>query len=204
MTSLGRRHGSSGQSTPPKLAMSSHEHHPLDHSFRAIPAVTRARAGQGRHGRGREGIIITPRESQRLTASRSARSRARTSTTSRRTASASRTARAARCSSASRTTADAPPATVDSALLDRIRKCVGELTVNVQVVPGVKRHENGGEYTALTIPRATGVASTSDGRYFHRVGDTCRPIVRIPAMPIGRRNNRERLRAVHAVRARDS
>jgi ATP-dependent DNA helicase RecG len=75
--------------------------------------------------------------------------------------------------------ADAPPASqhVEPALLERIRKRVGELTVNVQVVPELKRHENGGEYIALTIPRATGVASTSDGRYFLRVGDTCRPIV---------------------------
>ena len=75
--------------------------------------------------------------------------------------------------------ADAPPSSqrVDPALLDRIRKRVGELTVNVQVVPELKRHENGGEYITLTIPRASGVASTSDGRYFLRVGDTCRPIV---------------------------
>jgi ATP-dependent DNA helicase RecG len=75
--------------------------------------------------------------------------------------------------------ADAPPTSqrVDPALLDRIRKRVGELTVNVQVVPELKRHENGGEYVALAIPRAVGVASTSDGRYFLRVGDTCRPIV---------------------------
>jgi ATP-dependent DNA helicase RecG len=73
----------------------------------------------------------------------------------------------------------APPAEqrVDPALLERIRKRVGELTVNVQVAPELKRHENGGEYIALTIPRATAVASTSDGRYFLRVGDTCRPIV---------------------------
>lgn len=75
--------------------------------------------------------------------------------------------------------AHAPPANqrVEPALLDRIRKRVGELTVNVQVMPELRRHENGGEYIALTIPRATGVASTSDGRYFLRVGDTCRPIV---------------------------
>lgn len=75
--------------------------------------------------------------------------------------------------------ADAPPASqrVDPALLDRIRKRVGELTVNVQVVPEVRLHENGGEYISLTVPRATGVALTSDGRYFLRVGDTCQPIV---------------------------
>jgi ATP-dependent DNA helicase RecG len=75
--------------------------------------------------------------------------------------------------------ADAPPSDqrVDSALLDRIRKRVCELTVNVQVLPEIKQHENGGEYIALTIPRSVGVASTSDGRYFVRVGDGCRPVV---------------------------
>lgn len=75
--------------------------------------------------------------------------------------------------------ADAPPASqrIEPALLDRIRKRVGELTVNVRVLPELKRHENGGEYIALSVPRAVGVASTSDGRYFLRIGDTCRPIV---------------------------
>jgi ATP-dependent DNA helicase RecG len=75
--------------------------------------------------------------------------------------------------------AEAPPAhqRVDPALADRIRKRVGELTVNVHVAAEVKRHRNGGEYVAVTIPRSVGVASTSDGRYFLRVGDTCRPIV---------------------------
>ena len=37
--------------------------------------------------------------------------------------------------------------------------------------------DNGGQFIALTIPRALGVASTCDGRYFLRVGDTCRPVV---------------------------
>lgn len=71
--------------------------------------------------------------------------------------------------------ADAPPAVqrVEPALLDRICKRVGELTVNVQVVPELKRHENGGEYIELTILRATRIASTCDGRYFLRIGDTC-------------------------------
>lgn len=66
---------------------------------------------------------------------------------------------------------------MDPALVDRIRKRMTELTVNVQVLPEVHRHENGGEYIVLTVPRAVGVASTTDGRYFLRVGDTCQPIV---------------------------
>jgi ATP-dependent DNA helicase RecG len=73
----------------------------------------------------------------------------------------------------------APPATqhIEPSLLDRIRKRVGELTVNTHVLPSLRRHENGGEYIVLTVPRSVGVASTSDGRYFLRVGDTCRPVV---------------------------
>ncbi|MEZ4219312.1 MAG: ATP-binding protein [Polyangiaceae bacterium] len=72
----------------------------------------------------------------------------------------------------------APPVgqRIDPALIDRIRKRIGELTVNVQVMPEVRRVD-GDEYIVLTIPRSVGVASTTDGRYFVRVGDTCRPVV---------------------------
>ena len=73
----------------------------------------------------------------------------------------------------------APPAAqrIDATLPDRIRKRVGELTVNVRVEPELRRHENGGQYISVHVPRALGVASTSDGRYFLRVGDTCLPVV---------------------------
>lgn len=70
-----------------------------------------------------------------------------------------------------------PDQHIDPGLLDRLRKRVGELTVNVQVLPELKRHENGGEYVSLTVPRSVGVASTTDGRYFARIGDCCRPVV---------------------------
>ena len=72
-----------------------------------------------------------------------------------------------------------PPATqrIPASLVDRIRKRVGELTVNVQVAVEVRTDEGGGEYVAIAVPRSLGVASTSDGRYFIRVGDTCQPIV---------------------------
>jgi len=61
--------------------------------------------------------------------------------------------------------------------LDRIRRRVGELTVNVEVVTEIATAPNGGQYIVLTVPRSTGVASTSDGRYFVRIGDVCRPVV---------------------------
>lgn len=66
---------------------------------------------------------------------------------------------------------------IDASLLDQIRKRIGELTVNVQALPDLRRDENGGEYIVLEIPRSVGVASTRDGRYFLRIGDECRPIV---------------------------
>jgi ATP-dependent DNA helicase RecG len=72
-----------------------------------------------------------------------------------------------------------PPAgqRLDADLLGKIRQRIGELTVNVQVVPEIQHGTNGGEFILLTIPRSLGVASTSDGRYFLRVGDDCQPIV---------------------------
>ncbi len=72
-----------------------------------------------------------------------------------------------------------PPAAqrVPVELLDRLRKRIGELTVNVQVAPALVVAENGGEYIDLVVARASGVASTADGRYFLRVGDACRPVL---------------------------
>lgn len=62
-------------------------------------------------------------------------------------------------------------------VLDRLRKRIGELAVNVQALPSLQRAANGGEFIALVIERSPGVASTRDGRYFLRVGDTCQPVL---------------------------
>jgi ATP-dependent DNA helicase RecG len=72
-----------------------------------------------------------------------------------------------------------PPAgqVVPLDLLDRLRKRVGELTVNVQALPSVHRTPNGDEFIELLVDRSPNVASTSDGRYFLRVGDTCQPVL---------------------------
>ncbi len=74
-------------------------------------------------------------------------------------------------------TAPLPGQRIDAALLDQVQRRIGELTINVHAVPELRRHENGGDYIALHIPRSPGVASTSDGRYFLRVGDSCSPVV---------------------------
>jgi len=75
--------------------------------------------------------------------------------------------------------ADQPPADqrISDELMEQIRKRVAELTVNVQVAPERVVAGNGGEYVALQVARSAGVASTSDGRYFIRVADSCKPIV---------------------------
>lgn len=72
-----------------------------------------------------------------------------------------------------------PPAgqVVPPDVLDRLRKRIGELTVNVQALPSLQRAANGGEFIALVIERSPSVASTSDGRYFLRVSDTCLPVL---------------------------
>ena len=61
--------------------------------------------------------------------------------------------------------------------LDRLRRRIGELTVNVQALPSLRSAANGGEFVELAIERSPSVASTRDGRYFLRVGDTCQPVL---------------------------
>jgi ATP-dependent DNA helicase RecG len=62
-------------------------------------------------------------------------------------------------------------------VLVRLRKRMGELTVNVQALPSLQLAANGGEFIELVIERASSVASTRDGRYFLRVGDSCQPVL---------------------------
>lgn len=74
---------------------------------------------------------------------------------------------------------DLPPADqqINLELLDAIRKRITELTVNVTVLPQIIRADNGGQFIDLTILRSQAAASTSDGRFFQRIGDRCVPIV---------------------------
>lgn len=62
-------------------------------------------------------------------------------------------------------------------LPDTLRRRLGELTVNVSVRPSVQIAPNGAAFIELTIDRAASVASTSDGRYFLRIGDTSKPVL---------------------------
>jgi ATP-dependent DNA helicase RecG len=73
---------------------------------------------------------------------------------------------------------DLPPASqqIPVDLPDTLRRKLAERTVNVVVLPNIVTANNGGQYIDLTVPRATGTASTTDGRYYLRVADQSRPI----------------------------
>jgi ATP-dependent DNA helicase RecG len=74
---------------------------------------------------------------------------------------------------------DEPPIDqkISDDLLDQITKRISELTVNVLTNIEVKKGASGGEYIDLFIPRSVSVASTSDGRYYLRVSDQCKPVL---------------------------
>lgn len=76
--------------------------------------------------------------------------------------------------------ADMPPAKqrIPADLPAKLQKMVQGRTMNVSVVPQTITAENGGEYIELLVQRtASTVAATSDGRYYMRVDDTCKPIL---------------------------
>lgn len=72
-----------------------------------------------------------------------------------------------------------PPAgqTIPRDLAGRVRRRVGELTVNVETVAELRTSAGGGEVLVLAVRHSAGVASTHDGRYYLRVGDESRPVV---------------------------
>ena len=75
--------------------------------------------------------------------------------------------------------ADLPPAEhrIPVELPNTLRRRLGELTVNVSARAEIVRAANGGEYIDLKVGRSHAVASTSDGRYFLRIGDSSKPVL---------------------------
>lgn len=74
----------------------------------------------------------------------------------------------------------APPADqrIADELIERVRRRIGELTVNVTCA--VQRElsaETGGEYLLVTASRSHAPASTTDGRYYFRIADESKPLV---------------------------
>jgi ATP-dependent DNA helicase RecG len=72
-----------------------------------------------------------------------------------------------------------PPSQVvpPNLIVDFLKKIQG-ITLNVGLVPQILKAENGGEYLEVLVRRnASSIASTTDGRYYIRIGDNCRPLV---------------------------
>lgn len=72
-----------------------------------------------------------------------------------------------------------PPAeqVIPKDLPEKIRKRMGELTVNVTVAPTLKTTATGAEYIELRVSRSHSPASTTKGLYYLRVSDVCKPLV---------------------------
>ena len=54
---------------------------------------------------------------------------------------------------------------------------MGELTINVRLAVELQVWDNGAEYIRVMISRSLSPASTTDGRYYIRIADECKPLV---------------------------
>lgn len=73
-----------------------------------------------------------------------------------------------------------PPSnqSISDSLIEEITKRIPSLSLNVGVAPAKIKAPNGGEYIQLTVFRsAQTIASTTDGKYYMRVSDECRPLL---------------------------
>lgn len=71
-----------------------------------------------------------------------------------------------------------PDQKIPEQLVDLIRKRISELTINTGVVVSKKMANNGGEYIEIIIhPSQSSVASTTDGQYYIRISDHCKPVL---------------------------
>jgi ATP-dependent DNA helicase RecG len=67
---------------------------------------------------------------------------------------------------------------INPELPHKIRKRLSELTVNVATVPEIVVAENGGQYITLKILQSLStIASTTDGKYYYRISDGCKPLL---------------------------
>ncbi len=69
-----------------------------------------------------------------------------------------------------------PGQRIPAELADTLRRRLAELTVNVSGRAQLRVAENGGELVELVVDRSNATASTTDGRYFLRIGDASKPV----------------------------
>lgn len=67
---------------------------------------------------------------------------------------------------------------IPDGLIAKLTKQIQSRTINVSVIPQLKTAENGAEFIDLLVQRnAAAIASTSNGRYYIRVNDDCKPVL---------------------------
>jgi len=67
---------------------------------------------------------------------------------------------------------------INPKLMEDIQKRISSLTINVGIAPKIVVSENGGEYIELSVLRnSNAIASTTDGKYYMRVSDDCKPVL---------------------------
>lgn len=66
---------------------------------------------------------------------------------------------------------------ISDSLIENIYKRIPQITHNVMTAPHKVTAANGGEYVDLEVFPSHGIACTSNGRYFLRVGDENRPLM---------------------------
>jgi len=75
---------------------------------------------------------------------------------------------------------DFPPVdqVVRDDLVNNTRKRISDLTINVGIIVSKKTASNGGEFIEIDIkPSVSSIASTTDGKYYIRIADSCKPIL---------------------------
>ncbi len=71
-----------------------------------------------------------------------------------------------------------PNQRIQDGLISKLQKQIQSRTLNVSILPKKCIADNGGEYIDVLVQRtASTIASTSNGRYYIRVADECKPIL---------------------------
>ncbi len=73
-----------------------------------------------------------------------------------------------------------PPANqrIDDKLIEKILKTIPSLTINVAISARKETAENGGEYIIVKVNVSKqNIASTTNGKYYIRISDECRPVL---------------------------
>ncbi len=74
-------------------------------------------------------------------------------------------------------TSPPPEQKIDHELVEKIRKRISELTINITTSGKIITDQNGGEYLELSIANCSSIASTSKGKYLIRISDKCTPVL---------------------------